>query len=728
MEIRAQVGALLQERPAPPGNRTGLRHLQDRFDPVDLELELLRAAYGGPSAWVRTHASRLLGALPTVHRPSPLGASPDRATLLQAQVHTQVMVRRAVLDHVRANRVEAPLEFALRALRHPEPEAWLLAAWTQTLGSLGSAEHADECTVLLEHPAPPVAAAALEALSQLSPRPASIAALRLRESDAPRLRACSLRIVAASSPDLAARGILGMAEDPGWWMRSAIFFLLDRLPEVDREQICLTLLQREDDAGNAVAALMRLGAIGGPDSLPLLLQWGRDPRWPRVAQIAQRSREQVRVRLEKGGLEAIRGNPSLLRPHGTSPAPLPPGAQAPTASPVPETEEGLQAARDRAGEALEMLRKGHSRAAFDHVQEALAAGIPLSSPLRFVLSLASLWEGERGAALGHVRALDPRELAPAHLYLLARDLEESDAPQEARRLYLELQERNPGYLDAARRCASLPAEAGGLPERAWDALTRRFDNLVPLGKGGMGSVYRALDRRRGEEVAVKVPLEEVLDDAEVRELFLLEMEALAGLEHPNVVPVLDLFGGDVPHYSMELVLHGTLTELLRKQGFLDLGKVIHLFRGFAAGLAHVHGHGVVHRDLKPDNLLLDSQGNLRITDFGLALDETRRAQEQGKARGTLNYMAPEQLLGFQPVPSMDVYGFGVVLFLTLSGSLPFRPSQALDKTREPAPSLAARRTDLPGELTTLVDTCLALDPEDRFPDGLALFEAMGQLG
>ena len=733
--------AILEGPPPPPGDRSGLATLLSQGPPEDVELELRRLAAVHARPHVRAHARRLLSGFPTAHRRPRLSPEADRETLRAALADPDVGVRQAAGEG--AARLEAPdaRELALQAVRRPEPEAWLLSGWVTLLGEVGEPQDADELAVVVGHPVAAVQGAALGALAKLSPDTGTYAALRRQRAEDPVVRVAALRILAARDPDQAGAVMLETARSPHWWMRSAALSLLDAVPPRAAEAVCVELLLREDDPTNLARALAHLGTTGGRRGAGALLAL-RDAEEPTVQAAARRAFESVRARLGMSApaldeeLQSFRRARLAALAATLAEVAVEPPADAPPAPPpdllgsAPHDPDGDERPGERAAAeaALAALAEGDPGEPLADLEAAVqAGGVRLTTPVRLALALARLRQGERGAALVHVQALDPARLRPPHLYVLARALEAAEAPGEARRLYAAIESTGAGYRDAASRSARLPAQAG-LPERAWSLLGEHFDNLVPLGRGGMGCVYRARDRRRDRDVAVKVPDEQILEDPRVRTRFLLEMEALAGLDHPGVVRVLDVAAGELPYYSMELEEGGTLGDLLGREGPLTAARALDLFTPLASALAHIHGVGIVHRDLKPANVLVGEGGALRLTDFGLAYEERRSdAHEAGKAVGTLAYMAPEQLQGEAPTPAADVYSFGVMLFEALAGELPFRVIHSLRKLQDPAPRLSELGREVPPALEAAVARSLELFPWDRPETGRELAEALREV-
>ena len=233
----------------------------------------------------------------------------------------------------------------------------------------------------------------------------------------------------------------------------------------------------------------------------------------------------------------------------------------------------------------------------------------------------------------------------------------------------------------------------------------RYELERRLGHGGMATVYRARDRELGRTVAVKLLADNLAGDDDVRKRFKREARLAAKLDHPNVVRVFDVGEeGDRPFIVMEHVDGGTLTERMkRRRRRLPVREALPVLQQLCEGLGHAHERGLVHRDVKPQNLLLrEEDGCLKIVDFGIARAvEDTRLTKTGLVIGTDRYMAPEQLSDGKLTPATDVYACGVVADEILPAS-------------RPAP------------LKEIIDRCLREDPRDRFQDATELGEALGE--
>jgi len=279
---------------------------------------------------------------------------------------------------------------------------------------------------------------------------------------------------------------------------------------------------------------------------------------------------------------------------------------------------------------------------------------------------------------------------------------------------------------------SEPAEAAGSSARAGEALGP-YELEAVLDEGAYGRVWRAVDTRNGQRVVVKELLAKWRDDDTVAERFLREARVAGRLEHPNLVEV---FGveehGRDRYLVMEHVPGGSLADRL-EEGPLPPGEAVRAARDVLRGLAAAHEAGVVHRDVKPGNVLVDEDGRAKLTDFGIA-DLTRRAPEEtrsgltttGRPPGTLAYMSPEQARGDPVGEASDLYSLGALLYRCLTGETPVDVGgldevSARERVTQAGPPDAS---ELPDELAAVVRRAMAPDPEDRFESAEAFLEAL----
>jgi len=267
-----------------------------------------------------------------------------------------------------------------------------------------------------------------------------------------------------------------------------------------------------------------------------------------------------------------------------------------------------------------------------------------------------------------------------------------------------------------------------------ERLAGRYDILASLGNGGMGAVYRAKDLELGEEVALKTLRHDLVGDPQLIERFKTEIRLARRISHRNVVRTHDLGEWRGTYFlTMEYVEGITVRELIDTRGRLAADAVLAIGSQLADALVVAHSEGVIHRDIKPQNLLLDGQGVLKVMDFGVARLAERGNQltEAGLVVGTPAYMPPEQLFGEEIDARADLWACGVVLYECLTGRLPFEAAtpMALIATvlqDEPTP-LADLTSDAPPALTGLVMQLLAKRRDDRVPSAQALRERLGAI-
>jgi eukaryotic-like serine/threonine-protein kinase len=256
------------------------------------------------------------------------------------------------------------------------------------------------------------------------------------------------------------------------------------------------------------------------------------------------------------------------------------------------------------------------------------------------------------------------------------------------------------------------------------AIAGRYSLERELGRGGMGVVYLAREVRLDRPVAIKLLPPSKASDPKLRERFLREARTAAKLSHPNIIPIhaVEEIGGFV-FFAMAYIEGETLTERVRRRGPLAPSEASRVLRDVAWALAYAHGQGVIHRDVKPDNILLENNGRVLVADFGIAsVVAGAGALSTGEVVGTPEFMSPEQALGEAVDARSDLYSLGIVGYFACSAALPFEAEKATDvlakQVTEPAPPLAAVAPLVPRRLAQAIDRCLAKEPADR-PDGPA---------
>jgi eukaryotic-like serine/threonine-protein kinase len=257
----------------------------------------------------------------------------------------------------------------------------------------------------------------------------------------------------------------------------------------------------------------------------------------------------------------------------------------------------------------------------------------------------------------------------------------------------------------------------------------RYELGRRLGIGGMSTVQLALDRRLERNVAVKLLAEHLADDPAFVSRFRREALAAARLVHPNVVQVFDFGFDEAAHQHfivMEHVPGRSCAELLRERGHLDVEETVEIVAQACRGLDYAHRNGVVHRDVKPGNLLVTDDGGVKLADFGIAkATEQSSITQVGSVLGTAAYLAPEQARGEEAGPRADLYSLGVVAYQLLSGRLPYEAASlselALKQQRELPTPLDQLNPDVPPALAQAIALALELDPEGR-PETAAAME------
>jgi serine/threonine-protein kinase len=265
------------------------------------------------------------------------------------------------------------------------------------------------------------------------------------------------------------------------------------------------------------------------------------------------------------------------------------------------------------------------------------------------------------------------------------------------------------------------------------AATYEIDN--ELGRGGMGIVYRARDKRLKRVVAIKLLPPELAFRSEIRSRFLREAETSAALSHPNIVPIYSVDEKDgLVFFVMQFVDGDNLGKRIQATGPMDVGDVRRILGEVASALSLAHSRGVVHRDIKPDNILLNKEdGRAMVTDFGIARAISEGADSRltatGVAIGTPHYMSPEQCAGDRDVDGRaDLYSLGIVGYLMLTGELPFSagttPALLVKQISEIPTPVERKRAGVPEDLARIVMRLLEKDPANRFPDAAALEQAL----
>jgi eukaryotic-like serine/threonine-protein kinase len=247
----------------------------------------------------------------------------------------------------------------------------------------------------------------------------------------------------------------------------------------------------------------------------------------------------------------------------------------------------------------------------------------------------------------------------------------------------------------------------------------RYQVVRKLGAGGMANVYLAEDQELGRRVAIKILNDRHANDEQFVERFRREAKNAAALSHPNIVSIYDRGEAEGTYYiAMEYLEGRSLKELIVSRGPAPITVSIEYARQILQALRFAHRHGIVHRDIKPHNVLVDAEGRIKVTDFGIARAGTSQMTEAGSIVGTAQYLSPEQARGTNVDQRSDVYSLGIVLYELLTGSVPFNGDTPVEIAMKHLSTLpeppSAKRPDIPRDLDLIVMRSLAKDPRDRY--------------
>ena len=268
-------------------------------------------------------------------------------------------------------------------------------------------------------------------------------------------------------------------------------------------------------------------------------------------------------------------------------------------------------------------------------------------------------------------------------------------------------------------------------------LSNRYQLLAPIGRGGMSTIYRGQDLHMNRVVAIEVLREAFSTDSKFITRFQREAKAASALHHPNIVEVYDYGQSDGNYYIVMELIQGTdLRRYLRSRGVLDVNRAVIIAHDIALGLAAAHRRGIVHRDVKPQNILVGHDGTVKLTDFGIVSMyqdmDAKRLTTTGMTLGTIQYYAPEQALGEIVSPAADVYELGIVMYEMLTGQTPFDGDSpvtvAMQHLQEAPTPPRQLNSSIPPALEEIILHCLEKAPEKRFHDGSRLARALETLG
>jgi serine/threonine protein kinase/Flp pilus assembly protein TadD len=303
---------------------------------------------------------------------------------------------------------------------------------------------------------------------------------------------------------------------------------------------------------------------------------------------------------------------------------------------------------------------------------------------------------------------------------------------------------NPSGTSFCGHCAApLPPEKGPVVTEtiqvpiheltAGTTFARRYQIIEDLGKGGMGRVYKVFDTEVQEKMALKLLRPDIATDEKTIERFRNELKLARGIAHRNVCRMYDLGREEGTYYiTMEYVSGEDLKSLIHRIGALPVGKAVSIAAQVCEGLSEAHRLGVVHRDLKPQNIMIDRDGNARIMDFGIARSLAARGiTGAGVMIGTPEYMSPEQVDGKEADPRSDIYALGIILFEMLTGRLPFEGetplSVAVKQKSEPPPDPKTLNAQIPDELGRIILKCLEKPKEKRYRSADELLKELARI-
>ncbi|HEY0343235.1 MAG TPA: protein kinase [Solirubrobacteraceae bacterium] len=270
-------------------------------------------------------------------------------------------------------------------------------------------------------------------------------------------------------------------------------------------------------------------------------------------------------------------------------------------------------------------------------------------------------------------------------------------------------------------------------------LSKRYRLDAQVGTGGMSTVYRAFDTVLERQIAIKLMHREIAGDSDQLERFRREARAVAQLNHPHVVGVIDAGEQDddedgftTPYIVFEYVEGETLKDRIRRNGRLPVAESLAYAIEIARALGAAHEHQIVHRDVKPQNVLIDEEGAAKVTDFGIARTLHQEGlTADGRVLGTTDYVSPEQALGHAVSGQSDLYSLGIVLFEMLTGDVPFKGENqiavAMKHVRDELPDIQVRRPEVSAALAAALDRATAKELDRRYPDAQSMIEDLEQV-
>ena len=256
-------------------------------------------------------------------------------------------------------------------------------------------------------------------------------------------------------------------------------------------------------------------------------------------------------------------------------------------------------------------------------------------------------------------------------------------------------------------------------------LDDRYEIVEVIGAGGMAVVYKAMCHRLNRYVAIKILRDDLVSDEELRRNFQTEAQAVAMLSHPNIVSVYDVsHSGDTEYIVMELIDGITLKQYMKKKGALGWKEALHFAMQISKALEHAHERGIIHRDIKPQNIMILKDGSIKVADFGIAALESAQEKKSQQTVGSVHYIAPEQAKGEIPDTRSDIYSLGIVMYEMLTGSLPYSGDSPEEIALKHIAGFAATPTelnkDIPSELASITTKAMSSNINERYQTATAL--------
>ena len=356
--------------------------------------------------------------------------------------------------------------------------------------------------------------------------------------------------------------------------------------------------------------------------------------------------------------------------------------------------------------------RGETRAAIRCFQEVMVIDRSLRNEAQARLIPPLLALGHGRLAVEEVSALDTAALPTDLVYDLAIALEGAGCRPASVQLLVQIHQRDSGFRNVAAKLAQEiesgggKVPGGGSAPSPLDGIPTRYTDLQPINRGGMGVVLSARDALLDRRVAIKMLAPELIGDPEFAKRFRREAQALAKVSHPNVVQIFDVHLDEVPFFTMEYLDGVSLDAELRRRAF-DLEEALSIALQVAEALSCLNSHGLVHRDVKPENIILLPSKQAKLVDLGLVRSVNWSLMTQKNIPvGTPRYMAPEQVRGSEADGRSDLFSLGIVLFELLSGAHPFddvdgKPHPPFER----APALRSRIPDISSALDGLVYAC-----------------------